>query len=149
MARDYMLKHKGFPGRLPGSDYQFTIRRANPKGVTPLKGLERYKDRKSADKRADAAFMAALWAHFGEEEFERGNLDAGRLSWLFGREVVPADPETFDPASYEALLKINVKRAMAAFPEVFAEGGDEDEEMPDWDAMWNGDDGDYDEDMDD
>lgn len=136
MARDYMTKHKGFPGRLPGSDYQFTIRRANPKGVTPLKALERYRDRKPADKRADAAFMSALWAHFGEEAFERGNLDAGRLSWLFGREVVPADPENFDPASYEAELKIDVKRAMATFPELFAQ--DEEDEMPDWDAMWNG-----------
>ncbi len=142
MARDYMLKHKGFPGRLPGSDYQFVIRRANPKGVTPLKALERYKDRKPADKRADAGFMKALWEHFGEEQFERGNLDAGRLSWLFGREVVPADAEDFDPASYEALLQIDLRRAMASFPEIFAEG--EDEEMPDWDEMWNGD---NDEDM--
>ncbi len=138
MARDYMTKHKGFPGRFPGSDFQYTIRRANPKGVTPLKALERYKDRKAMDKRVDAAFMEALWTYFGEEPFERGNLDAGRLSWLFGREVVPADPEDFDPASYEALLKIDVSRAMASFPDVFAEGGDA-EEMPDWDEMWNGD----------
>ncbi|PZX12593.1 hypothetical protein LX82_01334 [Celeribacter halophilus] len=136
MARDYMLKHKGFPGRLPGSDYQFTIRRANPKGVTPIKALERYKDRKAADKRADAGFMKALWEYFGEEEFERGNLDAGRLSWLFGREVVPADPDDFDPASYEARLKIDARRAMASFPEIFAEDAPED--MPDWDEMWNG-----------
>ena len=35
--------------------------------------------------------MAALWEQFGEEPFVRGNLDAGRLSWLLGREVVPAD----------------------------------------------------------
>ncbi|WP_052453593.1 hypothetical protein [Celeribacter indicus] len=130
-----MTKHKGFPGRLPGTDFQFTIRRANPKGVTPLKALERYKDRKSADRRADAAFMKALWDYFGEEPFERGNLDAGRLSWVFGREVVPAEPEGFDPASYEALLKIDVAKAMITFPEVFTDGA-EDEEMPDWDAMW-------------
>ncbi|MCA0042967.1 hypothetical protein LA304_05625 [Celeribacter sp. ASW11-22] len=139
-----MTKHKGFPGRLPGTDFQFTIRRANPKGVTPLKGLERYKDRKSVDKRADVAFMSALWTYFGEEEFERGNLDAGRLSWLFGREVVPADPDEFDPTSYEALLKIDLKKAMASFPEVFAEPEGE-EEMPDWDAMWNGDNEGYDD----
>ncbi len=80
---------------------------------------ERFKDRKHADRLADEAFMAALWAQFGEEPFERGNLDAGRLSWLFGREVVPAE-DPFDPASYEALLRIDVKRAEAAFPEVFA-----------------------------
>jgi hypothetical protein len=81
---------------------------------------ERYADRKHADKQADSGFMAALWAHFGEEPFERGNLDAGRLSWLLGREVVPAE-DPFDPASYDALLRIDVKRAAVSFPAVFAE----------------------------
>lgn len=115
-----MLKHRGFPGRMPGSDFQFTIRRANLKdGTTKLIRRERFKDRKHVDKLADQAFMAALWQHFGEEPFERGNLDAGRLSWLFGREVVPAE-DPFDPASYDALLRIDVKRAEAAFPQVFA-----------------------------
>ena len=113
-----MLKHRGFPGRLPGTDFQFTIRRANPKGVTKLAPRERFRDRSPADRRADAGFLAALWDHFGEEPFERGNLDAGRLSWLFGREVVPVE-EDFDPESYEALLRIDLNRARAAFPEVF------------------------------
>ncbi len=113
-----MLKHRGFPGRLPGTDYQFTIRRGNPKGVTKIVMRERYRDRAPADRRADLAFMAALWDNFGEEPFERGNLDAGRLSWLFGREVIPAE-EPFDPESYEALLKIDVAKARAAFPDAF------------------------------
>ncbi len=115
-----MLKHRGFPGRLTGTDFQFVIRRANKKdGASKLIARERYKDRKHVDKLADAAFMAALWQHFGEEPFERGNLDAGRLSWLFGREVV-AGEDPFDPASYDALLRIDRRRAEAAFPEVFA-----------------------------
>ena len=115
-----MLKHRGFPGRLPGTDFQFVIRRANVKeGATRLIRRERFKDRKHADRLADQGFMAALWAHFGEAPFERGNLDAGRLSWLFGREVVPAE-DPFDPGSYAALLKIDVKRAQVSFPEVFA-----------------------------
>lgn len=132
-----MLKHRGFPGRLPSTDYQFVIRRANMKeGASKIVRRERYKDRKSLDRKADAGFLAALWAQFGEEPFERGNLDAGRLSWLFGREVVPAE-DPFDPASYDALLKIDHKRAQAAFPEVFAEnaegfGFEDDDE--DWDA---------------
>ncbi|MFV0514226.1 MAG: hypothetical protein ACK5MY_11445 [Jhaorihella sp.] len=116
-----MLKHRGFPGRLPGTDFQFTIRRANPRGVTPITRRERHADRRPADRRADAGFMAALWDHFADQPFERGNLDAGRLSWLFGREVLPAD-EPFDPASYEARLVIDPVAARAAFPEVFAGG---------------------------
>ncbi len=115
-----MLKHRGFPSRLTGTDFQFTIRRANVKeGATKIIRRERFKDRKAPDRKADIAFMAALWSQFGEEVFERGNLDAGRLSWLFGREVVAAE-DPFDPASYDALLKIDVKRAEASFPEVFA-----------------------------
>jgi len=124
-----VLKHRGFPGRLPGTDFQFVIRRANHKdGPAKLIKRERFKDRKTADRKADEGFMAALWQNFGEEPFERGNLDAGRISWLFGREVMPAtDP--FDPSDYEALLQINLKLAQVSFPGVFAE----DAEPMDWD----------------
>lgn len=113
-----MLKHRGFPGRLPGSDFQFTIRRANPKGVTPLVRRERYRDRKPADRRADLAFVRALYDHFGDQPFERGNLDAGRLNWLFGREVLPAE-DPFDSESYAALLVLDVQAAKSAFPDAF------------------------------
>jgi len=113
-----MLKHRGFPGRLPGTDHQFTIRRANPRGVTKITRRERHADRKPGDKRADAAFMACLWDQFGAEPFERGNLDAGRLSWLFGREVIAAE-DPFDPESYDAMLVIDEARARASFPEAF------------------------------
>ncbi len=124
-----MLKHRGFPGRLPGTDFQFVIRRANMKtGPAKLLKRERFRDRKAADRRADEGFMAALWAHFGDAPFERGNLDAGRLSWLFGREVVPAE-DPFDAESYDALLRIDVARAEAAFPAVFAK----DAPVYDWD----------------
>ncbi|NNF70752.1 MAG: hypothetical protein HKN02_01000 [Rhodobacteraceae bacterium] len=113
-----MIKHRGFPGRLPGTDFQFTLRRANPKGVTPLVRRERHADRRPADKRADAGFMGALWEAFGDEPFERGNLDAGRLSWLFGREVIPAE-DPFDPEDYDALLRIDVAVAQRSFPDIF------------------------------
>jgi hypothetical protein len=113
-----MLKHRGFPGRLPGTDYQFTIRRANPKGATPLTARERYRDRRPADKRADAGFLRAVWECFGDAPFERGNLDAGRLSWFFGREIKPAETP-FDPESYEALLRLDLEVAQATFPEIF------------------------------
>lgn len=113
-----MIKHRGFPGRLPGTDFQFTIRRANPKGATPLKARERHADRRPADREADAYFLAALWEHFSDAPFERGNLDAGRLSWLLGREVLPVG-ESFDPESYEAELRIDVGVAQVSFPEVF------------------------------
>ncbi len=116
----YMDKHRGFPGRLPGTDFQFTLRRANKDGATALSERIRYPDRRPADRRADAGFMQALWENFGEEPFVRGNLDAGRLSWLFGREVIPAE-DPFDPASYEAMLQIDVKVARQNFPEVFGD----------------------------
>lgn len=113
-----MLKHRGFPGRLPGTDFQFTLRRANPRGITPIKRRERYRDRKPAERRADTAFVAALWQQFGTEPFERGNLDAGRLGWLFGREVLAHD-DPFDPQSYEARLILDERAARVAFPEAF------------------------------
>ena len=113
-----MLKHRGFPGRLKGTDYQFTIRRADPKGATPLKARERFRDRKTPDREADAGFLVALIEAFGEEPFARGNLDAGRLSWLLDREVVPAE-EPFDPTSYDALLRVDMAKARANFPQIF------------------------------
>mgnify|MGYP000961096012 FL=1 len=113
-----MLKHRGFPGRLPSSDLQFVIRRANNKGATKLIARERFRDRSPLDRRADTAFLAALIEHFGDEPFERGNLDAGRLSWLLGREVVAVGK--LDPTSYEQLLRVDLKKAEANFPELFA-----------------------------
>lgn len=114
-----MLKHRGFPGRLPGTDYQFVIRRGNKSGASKLIKRERYRDRSFNDRQADLGFARALWDHFGEEPFERGNLDAGRLSWLFGREVVAAE-DPFNPESYEALLRIDLPKMQASFPEIFA-----------------------------
>ncbi|PYE85475.1 hypothetical protein [Pseudoroseicyclus aestuarii] len=120
-----MIKHRGFPSRFPGTDYQFTIRRAHKAGPTKLIRRERYADRRALDRRVDAAFMAALWAQFGEEPFERGNLDAGRLSWLFGREVVPAE-DPFDPEDYEALLRIDPAAARSTYPAAIEGGADQD-----------------------
>ena len=45
-----MIKHRGFPSRLPGTDYQFTIRRASKSKVTKVIQRERYADRKLSDK---------------------------------------------------------------------------------------------------
>lgn len=119
MALPYMLKHRRFPGRLAGTDFQFTLRRANPKGATALVSRERFKDRKSSDKRADIAFVQALLIYFGEEPFERGNLDAGRLSWLFRREVKAFEPDGFDVESYEAILILDLDLINVNFPEAF------------------------------
>jgi len=118
MPLPYMLKHRGFPGRLPGTDFQFTLRRASKTGATALVARERVPDRRPADKRADEGFMRALWENFGDQPFERGNLDAGRLNWLFGKEVIPAE-DPFDAESYEAMLQLDVALAQISFPEVF------------------------------
>jgi hypothetical protein len=113
-----MEKHRGFPGRLPGSDFQFVIRHAHKDGATKIVARERFADRKRADREADEGFILALWNHFGEEPFVRGNLDAGRLSWLFMREVLPAE-DPFDPASYDAMLRLDPERIRRSFPDVF------------------------------
>lgn len=136
-----MLKHRGFPGRLPSTDFQFTIRRANKKGATKLIARERFRDRSPGDKKADAGFLAALINHFGDEPFERGNLDGGRLSWLLGREVVAVGK--LDPTSYDQMLRVDMKKAEANFPELFAA----EPTQFDWDEAF-GDDWD-DEDFDD
>ena len=113
-----MKKHKGFPSRQIGTDFQFTVRRENKAGATLIFRRERYSDRKPSDRRADESFIEAIWNFFGETDFERGNLDAGRISWLFERELVPvSDP--FDPQSYKSLLKLNKNFAQQTFPEVF------------------------------
>ncbi len=110
-----MLKHRGFPGRYPGTDFQFTIRRAHDK-PTPLKARERYADRKPADRRADEFFLTCLIAHFGDAPFARGNLDAGRLSWLLDREVKPVGD--FDPVSYDQLLRVDMEAVRETYPKL-------------------------------
>lgn len=120
MALPDMTKHRGFPSGLKGTGFQFTLRRANPKGASKLIERQRYADRSPLDRKADAAFLHCLWHYFGDEPFERGNLDAGRLSWLFNREVIAAE-SPFDPESYEALLRIDEQVARQNFPEAFEE----------------------------
>lgn len=136
-----MLKHRGFPGRLPGTDFQFVIRRENrKKGATPITRRERFRDRKPADRRADAGFLAALIQHFGDEPFVRGNLDAGRLGWLIDREVKAVG--TLDPVDYDQLLQVDMSLAQASFPELFA---DPDSADFGWDDADQDDDGDDDD----
>lgn len=131
-----MIKHRGFPSRLTGTDHQFTIRKFNVKeGASPLVARKRFADRRPVDRAADRAFMAALLDHFGDTPFERGNLDAGRLSWLFMAEVFPAE-DPFDPKSYDALLRVNLKAARRSFPELFDDDADEEPQADDdaWDT---------------
>jgi hypothetical protein len=113
-----MTKHRGIPSGLPGTGFQFTIRRANPRGVSPIIKRRRMADRTPTEKLADMAFLHALWHLFGDEPFERGNLDAGRISWLFDREIVPAE-QPFDAQSYSAMLRIDESVARANYPEAF------------------------------
>jgi len=120
MAKDPLMpKHQGFPLGLPGTQRQYTIRRANPK-VTPVTNWPRHRTMDQTVALADLGFMQALWQYFGTEPFERGNLDGERLCRLFGREVIAAE-RGFDPQSYFAKLKINEPLARKNFPEAFGE----------------------------
>ena len=117
-----MFKHRGFPEYVPNTDDKVTIRRGGKK-PTPLKARERYRDRKPQARRSDAFFLALLFDRYGEEPFERGNLDAGRINWLLGREIV-ATERNFDPESYETELRLDLDAIRGSFPEVLdgAEG---------------------------
>ena len=50
--------------------------------------------------------------------FERGNLDSGRLGWLFGREIVSAGEE-LRPNDYGAKFRINFDLVKLNYPELF------------------------------
>lgn len=116
-----MFKHRGFPEYVPGTDDRVTIRRGT-KAPTPLKARERYRDRKASARLSDAYFLALLFDRYGDEPFARGNLDAGRVNWLLGREIVPA-AGNFDPESYRTELRLDLAAVRAGFPEVLGQGG--------------------------
>jgi hypothetical protein len=116
-----MFKHRGFPEYVPGTDHKVTIRRAGKK-PTPLQARERYRDRKADMRRADAFFLSLLIERYGDAPFERGNLDAGRINWLLGREIVAAPNSVFDPASYETELRVDLNVVRASFPQLLDEG---------------------------
>ncbi|OJT97815.1 MAG: hypothetical protein BGN83_05855 [Rhizobium sp. 63-7] len=112
-----MPKHRGFPAGLLGTQWQYTLRRANPK-PTVLSAWPRHQTMDQTVALADIGFVEAVWQYFGTEPFQRGNLDGERLCRLFGREILPAE-RGFDPASYEALLKFNEPLARKNFPAAF------------------------------
>lgn len=118
MALPYMLKHKGIPSGMPHTGHQFTLRRANPKGASKLFAKKRYADRSKLDTLTDTAFLHALWHKFGDEPFERGNLDVGRIAWLWDREIIPAE-DPINLTSYEAMICIDEHMARKNFPKAF------------------------------
>ena len=111
-----MIKHKGFPSRMPATDFQFTVR--HQKKIPPaIISRQRKRDAPTIFERVDTMFLKCLIDHFGEMPFARGNLDSGRLGWLFGREIVAADGK-FSPIDYEAKLKINFDSVRLNSPEL-------------------------------
>ena len=100
------------------TNFQFPIRRATPKGATTLVARPRTRDRSPNDRTADENFLACLVRQFGDQPFVRGNLDAGRLGWLFGREVLAVEDD-FSPTDYEAILIINRPLAEQNYPRAF------------------------------
>tara|TARA_B100000029_G_scaffold464552_1_gene498577 strand:+ start:28 stop:366 length:339 start_codon:yes stop_codon:yes gene_type:complete len=111
-----MFKHKGFPSRMPGTDFQFTVR--HEKKMAPaIISRKRKPDAPVIYGRVDSFFLRCLIDYFGESTFVRGNLDSGRLGWLLGREIIPADDE-FSPVDYGAKLKINFDVVKLNYPEL-------------------------------
>ncbi len=115
-----MHKHRNFPSRLPSSDIHFTLRRPSKTGATPIKSRKRFADRHPKDRAADREFLLAIITAFGTNPFIRGNLDAGRLSWLIDREIIPAHAN-FNPACYDAELRVDIQTVCVNFPELAKE----------------------------
>ena len=95
----------------------FTIRRENKVEPAKIFRRERYADRRKNDIIADTVFLSHLVDFFGDKPFTRGNLDAGRISWLFDREIKSAE-KSFNPKSYEALLILDFKEIEKNFPNI-------------------------------
>ena len=93
----------------------FTIRRENKVQPTKIFRRERYADRRKNDIIADTVFLSNLLDFFGNKPFVRGNLDAGRISWLFEREIKSVE-KRFDSKSYDALLVLDIKEIEKNFP---------------------------------
>jgi hypothetical protein len=112
-----MQKHRGLPEFMYGTNIRIAIRRdADP--VTPIKRRERASFRPSIQTEADEFMLSALYRLYGDQPFVRGNIDAGRLSWLIGREIIALDTP-FNPSDYDSLLKINKAVALKTFPNAF------------------------------
>ena len=54
-----MIKHKGFPSRMPGTDFQFTVRHMK-KDVSPIIKRKRKLDALSIHVKVDATFLKCL-----------------------------------------------------------------------------------------
>jgi hypothetical protein len=112
-----MQKHRGLPEFMYGTNIRIAIRRDADK-PTPLKRRDRDWKRPAEQSKADEFMLAALYKLYGEEPFVRGNIDAGRINWLLGREIVAVDLN-FSPIDYETMLKIDMDVARKNFPGAF------------------------------
>ena len=95
----------------------FTLRRENKVEPAKIFRRERYADRRKNDIIADTVFLSNLFDFFGDKPFVRGNLDAGRISWLFDREIKSAE-KSVNPKSYAALLILDFKEIEKNFPNI-------------------------------
>lgn len=111
-----MQKHRGLPEFMYGTNIRVAIRR-DAKEITPLRRRDRDKMRPSLQTEADCFTIAALYKLYQDKPFVRGNIDAGRINWLLGREIIPADAK-FSATDYETLLKLDVVAARKNFPGV-------------------------------
>jgi hypothetical protein len=112
-----MQKHRGLPEFMYGTNIRIAIRR-DAKEVTPLRRRDRDWKRPAEQAQADEFTIGSLYKLYKDQPFVRGNIDAGRINWLLGREIVAAD-DNFSPIDYDALLRIDVPLARKSFPGAF------------------------------
>ena len=90
-----MQKHRGLPEFMYGTNIRIAIRR-DAKEVTPLRRRDRDWKRPAEQAQADEFTIGSLYKLYKDQPFVRGNIDAGRINWLLGREIVAADQQDTD-----------------------------------------------------
>ena len=102
---------------------QFVIRRANADGARACKArASDYPTVGRSTSAADAAFVAALWEHFGENRSSAATRCRTAELVAQASEVVAAE-DPFDPASYEALLRPISRTGAPNRPRAFGDHG--------------------------
>jgi hypothetical protein len=113
-----MLKHRGFPGRLPGTDFQFTIRRGNPQGRDAAHPARAHADRKASTAAPTRPSWPRSGTISGPSRSSAATSTRGGSPGSSGAKSFP--PKNIStPRATRRSSRIDEDKARAAFPGAF------------------------------